>query len=1854
MNRIVSLRAFFAICVATLLSLNSASVLSAFEMSASRPVSIDITQSSATGTSLKLELGDLVRQEVINQGERYDRFPIDDQPIAGPAGRPELPALVKFVLIPPESGVSLRIKNLRTHIVRDVNPYPRQPEPLEKNIKDIAQYEASLPNSPLVIDEDFYMENSFWPEEHATLGEIAIMRGYRILPIRINPLRYNPVTHELEVVDGLELELDFTSDENRINLVENPSKLRPSTSVDKILQNMVVNPPNLPERDNGMRGGSILFVMGTGNGWNPVLAAVTPLIEWRRKTGWAVDVLRTNAIADANGTRQAIQAYYRDAEIPPEHVVLCGDTDGNFPVGFFNHQDGAGNPYESDHDFAMLEGNDILPELSVGRLIFDSVDRLNGIVNKTVNYESNPFIGDGNGVGWQKRGAVESVASVSGVSSNDLCRWTKIQLMKNGFTRVNELYWEQAGERDNRQFVIDNITAGIGFFLHRGHLWMNPTFRFGDVQGLQNGRMLPFVMIITCNTGDYGEHISDGGNGYFSESFTFHPSGAIGAIGCSGATHTAYNNIYCAQTAHAIYNQGIDNQGWANEAGKMSLYTHYAGRGDINHEENRNMQAWLTELYITNLMGDPSVDLFTSTPRPLVVTRPGSLRRGETHLNVNVLHDDDDLPALGATVCLYKSGEFQLVKIPDADGNVAFDLDPAWTDTEGDSVHLTVTGHNLFTFKRSYLINRAGDFVGASTFGIDDDDQDGSEGNDNGDANQLETIGLTIQVANHGGNDYEGQLTLNLTTDDPNLDVVEGEVDLDQSPAQGEAVPVNFLVRIGGGFPSGQNAVFNLSASVGQNTWHSSVSVPVLGPDLEFVSLDWSDAMLHRAANAELSITLRNVGSVSVRPFRATFFSLIRTIGPVVAEADFGAIAADENGESRTTFTVSAHPFHIGNRPVPVGLAIEADNGFIDTVLFDMPISAVVAGEPFGPDDYGYICFDNLDTNWFAVPSVDWVEIDPRQGGNGTNTNLRDGGESQDMSVVVDLPFVMQHYGQEFDQLTICSNGWVAPGDCHQLISARNRHIPGGECPPGMIAPFWEDLIIPQNSGVYTFHDRGRGMFIVEWSRLKKLGPEGGNEPDETFQVQLLDPQEHQNFTGDGDIIFQYLDITDNQSAFRDWDVPFASVGIASLDNLTGLEYSYWNARPGGAAPLRDGMAIKFTTLVEFRTGSMSGRVFDAATNEPLDSANVYTKFGFAARTDENGDFSIPIMLVDSSYTFTATKRFYSDSTITGEVLEAQNTYVEFSLLHPEFTLSAGSRNFEMLADSVATSSLILQNTGNGPLEFTSRFGYQIEEQRSIRGSVGVQPDRDDPDDAWELLRHWELGDSVNNSRLQAVAWVRDHWLVSGGRLDRDGRNLFYTFDREGRANGEFYQPEGLGGQYGFRDLEYENGNLWGVSTDEYLYQIDPDSGIVLNKWTGIAGLGAIRCVTRDPETGLFYLANTTGRIYQVELVNDTLMSAIVGFEPMDPRDNVSIRKYGFGWLQDEADGFKLYVIGINEVPMNNANHPDLAIFKINPETREVEFLTDLADQIPPTAGGRCGMTITHSWSNRVYALAAIIENASTDWLGIFEISANTSWISYEPKSGALEANEQTAIELEVNSTSLDTGLFEIMLDYTHNAAPGFQRIPVQMHVVSELPQFDLISPADGDTVALLLNRTDSVYVNSVRFVWEEPFRANEEDRFDFSLWFQMGEWTTHFETADTFLAVNLDTMGLGDGELTWWVEATGESGITPCRTPFHLRMIVLSANSDPTVPLEFGLHEIYPIPFNSRLTINFGIDIAEPARLAVYDMQGREVTKLFDGTPKIGNYKAVWDAGRVSSGVYVVRLESAGRVKVAKVVMVK
>jgi hypothetical protein len=95
--------------------------------------------------------------------------------------------------------------------------------------------------------------------------------------------------------------------------------------------------------------------------------------------------------------------------------------------------------------------------------------------------------------------------------------------------------------------------------------------------------------------------------------------------------------------------------------------------------------------------------------------------------------------------------------------------------------------------------------------------------------------------------------------------------------------------------------------------------------------------------------------------------------------------------------------------------------------------------------------------------------------------------------------------------------------------------------------------------------------------------------------------------------------------------------------------------------------------------------------------------------------------------------------------------------------------------------------------------------------------------------------------------------------------------------------------------------------------------------------------------------------------------------------------------------------------------------------------------------------------------------------------------------------------------------------------------------------------------------------------------------------------------------------------------------------------------NQQSNVPEFYLLHQNYPNPFNPHTAIRFDVvNGRDRSLLVIYDMLGREVTKLVNQSLPAGSYEVKWDARNFASGMYFYKLTVGEFTAVKKMVLVK
>jgi len=131
----------------------------------------------------------------------------------------------------------------------------------------------------------------------------------------------------------------------------------------------------------------------------------------------------------------------------------------------------------------------------------------------------------------------------------------------------------------------------------------------------------------------------------------------------------------------------------------------------------------------------------------------------------------------------------------------------------------------------------------------------------------------------------------------------------------------------------------------------------------------------------------------------------------------------------------------------------------------------------------------------------------------------------------------------------------------------------------------------------------------------------------------------------------------------------------------------------------------------------------------------------------------------------------------------------------------------------------------------------------------------------------------------------------------------------------------------------------------------------------------------------------------------------------------------------------------------------------------------------------------------------------------------------------------------------------------------------------------------------------------------------------------------------ERYLTIYKET-GSGWVPLRSWVDLERTSVIATVTSLGKFALGYDDHASRASVPTTYLLEQNYPNPFNPQTLIRYGLPQSGFVRLTVFDVMGREITRLVDAEREAGSYEVVWggtDGGNrpVASGVYFYSLEA-------------
>lgn len=152
------------------------------------------------------------------------------------------------------------------------------------------------------------------------------------------------------------------------------------------------------------------------------------------------------------------------------------------------------------------------------------------------------------------------------------------------------------------------------------------------------------------------------------------------------------------------------------------------------------------------------------------------------------------------------------------------------------------------------------------------------------------------------------------------------------------------------------------------------------------------------------------------------------------------------------------------------------------------------------------------------------------------------------------------------------------------------------------------------------------------------------------------------------------------------------------------------------------------------------------------------------------------------------------------------------------------------------------------------------------------------------------------------------------------------------------------------------------------------------------------------------------------------------------------------------------------------------------------------------------------------------------------------------------------------------------------------------------------------------------------------------------------GNYTLGAGQSDTVLSFDFYGNTIGTAKVVWRAYVDGTPSVFIQDTiRVHLGPVGITPIS--SIVKDFELKQNYPNPFNPTTSIIFSLKENSDVSLIVYDMQGREVTRLLNNSKlSQGSYKYNFNAGdyNLSSGAYFYKLETKDYVSTKKMLLIK
>ncbi|MCR3884960.1 MAG: C25 family cysteine peptidase, partial [Methanothrix sp.] len=498
---------------------------------------VRLLASDAGGFVIDLHLRGLKVEVAEIGGETFHVLTVSEKATTIEVGRPEIPVVSEVIAVP--AGARIRA----TVIKSSYSAYPGyRVRPFQPPEVDC---DPSGEARPFVIDEEFYSQDAFYPRELVVVGAPGTWRDLDVVELQMNPVAFNPASGELRVYDHLRVRIDYegaTLEERRAE--PKFSRMYRDVILNYDALDLVVAEAKASERElpligdagiDGPRASSDLVkYLSIRHEGQASYESVSPLLEMRAERGlpFVSYSFPSSSTPSAADVKEVIAAVY-GSHPELEYVLIVGDID-RLPW----NSDWGGFP--GDYWYGCIAGDDLYPEVAVGRISAEDDGEVVEQVNKILSYEMRQPSG-----GWRPK--VLLVAHAQDAPGKYQGCKESIRTASYARPFVFETAYganpAEGGDGANNADVMLAIDSGVGIVNYRGHggytYWgsgwnyAGESYGTAEAHALEKGLMTPIIFSIAC----YNAALDHSGE-CLGEAFVKDDGSAVAFIGASRPSWT--------------------------------------------------------------------------------------------------------------------------------------------------------------------------------------------------------------------------------------------------------------------------------------------------------------------------------------------------------------------------------------------------------------------------------------------------------------------------------------------------------------------------------------------------------------------------------------------------------------------------------------------------------------------------------------------------------------------------------------------------------------------------------------------------------------------------------------------------------------------------------------------------------------------------------------------------------------------------------------------------------------------------------------------------------------------------------------------------------------------------------------------------------------------------------------------------------------------------------------------------------------------------------------------------------------------------------------------------------------------